>query len=63
VGRRWSRGDFTYDGVANLDDFDVIAAKFGTVIAGASADTTSLPRGSSVRSTGSPFGGSSIGDD
>ena len=63
-GRDGSTGDFTYDGIVNLDDFNVLAAKFGTVIAGASTDATSgLPRGSSTRSSGSPFGGGSIGDD
>ena len=44
-------GDFNFDGVVGLDDFNILAGRFGTVLA---APTTS--------SSSSPFGGTRIGD-
>ena len=35
-----STGDFTYDGVVNLNDFNLLASKFGTVFAATGGGAT-----------------------
>ena len=47
--RDFTQGDFNYDGTVNLDDFNILASRFGTVVG---PSNTSL----------SPFGQSRIGD-
>ncbi len=52
--RSFSQGDFNYDGVVDLQDFNILASRFGSVgpaAAPARAPATSV------------FGGSRIGED
>ena len=39
--RNFSQGDFTYDGIVNLNDFNVLASRFGQTVAPTGA--TMLP--------------------
>ena len=34
TGRYWSQGDFNYDGLVNLADFNLLAGRFGQSAAG-----------------------------
>ena len=39
ANRTFSQGDFNYDGTVNLADFNILASKFGTVLASAPGAT------------------------
>ena len=45
--RVFSQGDFNYDGTVNLADFNILASRFGTVLATSSTGAASSPFGTS----------------